>query len=61
MCLPSTFTEEDHRGLLDVSIYRTKVSGATDASLPDLMKNGTIKLEKVKVITLPRKAEWLGW
>lgn len=61
VCLPSTFTEEDHRGLLAVSIYRTKVSGATDAPLPDLMKNGTIKLEKVKVITLPRKAEWLGW
>ena len=25
------------------------------------VKNGAIKLEKVKVIDLPRKAEWLGW
>ena len=39
----------------------TKVSGATDGELNDLMKKGTIKLEKVKTIELPRKAEWLGW
>ena len=38
-----------------------KVAGATDAPLNDLVKNGTIKLEKVKTIDLPRKPEWLGW
>ena len=45
----------------DVYLYRMKVTGATDAPLNDLVKNGAIKLEKVKAIDLPRKAEWLGW
>jgi branched-chain amino acid transport system substrate-binding protein len=38
-----------------------KVAGPTDAALGELVKNGAIKLEKVKTIDLPRKAEWLGW
>ena len=38
-----------------------KVSGATDASVGDLVKNGAIKLDKVKTVDLPRKNEWLGW
>ena len=60
VCTPSTWTEKDHRPTTKVDIYRMKVSGATDAPLADLMKAGTIKLEKVKTVTLPRKAEWLG-
>lgn len=61
VCNPSTWTEKDHRGTLKVDLYRMKVSGATDASVTDLVKAGTIKLEKVKSIELPRKPEWLGW
>ena len=61
VCNPSTWSEADHRSTLTVSLYRTKVSGATDAPLGDLMKNGTIKLEKVTTIELPRKPEWRGW
>jgi branched-chain amino acid transport system substrate-binding protein len=61
VCNPSTWSETDHRSTLTVSLYRTKVSGATDAPLGDLMKNGTIKLEKVATIDLPRKPEWRGW
>ena len=61
VCTPSTWTDKDHRGTLSVSLYRMKVSGATDAPVADLVKAGTIKLEKVKTIDLPRKAEWLGW
>ena len=57
----STWTEKDHRGTLKVDLYRMKISGATDARLNDLVKNGSIKLEKVKTVDLPRKAEWLGW
>jgi len=60
VCNPSTWTDKDHRGTLTVDLYRSKVSGATDGDLNDLMKKGTIKLEKVKTIELPRKAEWLG-
>jgi branched-chain amino acid transport system substrate-binding protein len=61
VCNASTWTEKDHRGTLKVDLYRMKVAGATDAPLNDLVKNGGIKLEKVKTIDLPRKADWLGW
>ena len=61
VCKPSTWTDADHRSILTVSLYRTKVSGATDTALGDLIKNGTIRLDKVTTIELPRKAEWRGW
>src|ERR1700752_4110720 len=61
VCNPATWTETDHRPTTRVEIYRMKVAGATDAPLNDLVKNGTIKLGKVKTIDLPRKPEWLGW
>lgn len=61
VCKPSTWTDTDHRAMLNVDLYRIRVNGATDAPLPDLIKNGTIKLEKVTTIDLPRKPEWLGW
>jgi branched-chain amino acid transport system substrate-binding protein len=61
VCLSSTWTENDHRGMLTINLYRSKVSGSTEAPLADLIKNGTIKLEKVTTINLPRKPEWLGW
>ena len=61
VCNPSTWTETDHRPTLKVDIYRMKVSGATDAPVGDLVKAGGIKLEKVKTVDLPRKADWLGW
>ncbi len=41
--------------MMEVHIYRAKVSGPTDGALPDLMKAGTIKLEPVKTVTLPRR------
>jgi branched-chain amino acid transport system substrate-binding protein len=61
VCLPSTWTAEDHRGLMDVNIYRMNVSGATDAPVADLVKNGAIKIEKVKTVKLERKPDTLGW
>ncbi|MGN6285630.1 MAG: ABC transporter substrate-binding protein [Afipia sp.] len=61
VCNPSTWTDKDHRGTMTVDLYRSKVTGATDGDLNDLMAKGTIKLEKVKTVELPRKAEWLGW
>jgi branched-chain amino acid transport system substrate-binding protein len=61
VCNPSTWTAKDHRGTMTVDLYRSRVSGATDGDLNDLMKKGVIKLEKVKTVELPRKAEWLGW
>jgi len=61
VCVPSTWTETDHRSTLTVNLYRIKVAGATEAPLNDLIKNGSIKFEKVTSIELPRKAEWQGW
>jgi branched-chain amino acid transport system substrate-binding protein len=61
VCNPSTWTEKDHRPTMKVDIYRMKVSGATAAPLNELVKDGTVKLEKVKTVDLPRKNDWLGW
>src|SRR6201995_5855345 len=61
VCNPSTWTEKDHRGTLKVDLYRTRIAGATDGDLNQVMAKGTIKLEKVKTVELPRKPEWFGW
>jgi branched-chain amino acid transport system substrate-binding protein len=61
VCLPSTWTETDHRSTLTVNLYRMKVSVVTDAPLNDLIRGRTISLEKVTSIDLPRKSGWQGW
>ena len=61
VCNPSTWTEKDHRPTMKVDLYRSKVTGSTDGDMNDVMKKGAVKLEKVKTIELPRKAELLGW
>jgi branched-chain amino acid transport system substrate-binding protein len=62
VCVPSNFTAQDHRGQLNVALYRSRVAGDTSqGSVQDLVAAGTIKLEPVTTVTLPRKAEWLGW
>jgi branched-chain amino acid transport system substrate-binding protein len=62
VCNPSTFTAEDHRGTLRVGLYRAVVSGDTSqGSVADLMRAGTMKLEPVTVVELPRTRETLGW
>jgi len=62
VCLPSTWTPDDHRGLLRVMIYQGKVTGPTDAKdVSTLMSDGTMSLNKVAEIELPRRAEWIGY
>ena len=61
VCRPATWTETDHRPIMDVPLYRTTVSGPTNGELSDLMSNGAIKLEKIDTITLPRRPDWLGY
>jgi branched-chain amino acid transport system substrate-binding protein len=61
VCRPATWTDTDHRPILDVPIYRTSVSGATTGDLNALMSAGTIKLEKIDTISLPRRPDWLGY
>ena len=61
VCVPSTWTPTDHRPTTRVDLYRAHVNGPTDAPVAELVKNGTIKLEKVKTVELPRKTELQGW
>jgi branched-chain amino acid transport system substrate-binding protein len=62
VCNPSTFTNQDHRGTLRVALYRAVVAGNTaQGTVDELMRAGTMKIEPVSVVELPRRADWLGW
>ena len=60
VCPPATWTAEDHRGVTRVLIYRGRVTGPTDADMATLIETGTIALEHVQSIDIPRRPEWLG-
>ncbi len=62
VCEPSTFTAQDHRGTMRVALYRAQVNGNTaQGSVQELMAAGTMALQPVATINLPRRADWLGW
>lgn len=49
VCLPSSWTDEDHRGTTVVSIN----SGS--------YVNGQAEITELRTVTLPRRADWLGY
>lgn len=49
VCIPSTWTAEDHRGTTKVFIYRANAKG------------GQLSISKAGDAEIPRKPEWLGW
>ena len=62
VCLPSTWKEDDHRGIMDVTIYKVKVNGNTEKiNVEELMNKKIIELVKVDQVTLPRRPEWRGY
>ena len=61
VCKPATWTDTDHRPIMEVPLYRTKITGATGDDLSKLMASGAIKLEKIATINLPRRPDWLGY
>ena len=62
LCLPSTWKSDDHRGLMQVPIYKVKVNGLTaKKSVDELMGDKVIELLKEDEITLPRRSEWRGY
>ena len=62
VCAPSNFSNEDHRGTLAVALYRSVVRGdTTQASVDELMRNCTMRLEPVTTVNLDRRRDWLGW
>ena len=60
VCTPATWTEDDHRGVARVLIYRGHVSGQTNAEMSELVDRGVIAMERVFTADLPRRPEWLG-
>ena len=61
VCKPSQWSATDHRGMVQVDLYRVTVKGNTEAPVADLIANGSIAMTKIAAIDLPRKKEWLGW
>jgi len=62
VCNPSNFSAEDHRGQMNVALFRSVVTGdTTQGSVAELMRAGTMRLEPVTTITLERRQDWLGW
>ncbi len=62
VCLPSSWKEDDHSGLMEVPIYRVKVNGSTEKKKVDeLMREKIIELVKEDQIKLPRRPEWRGY
>ena len=61
VCLPATWASDDHRGVMNVFVYRGKAGGDTEGSIPELISGGKIGMEKIYTADLPRKPEWLGW
>lgn len=49
VCKPSTWTNEDHRGTTEISVYTTSYNG------------GDFKFNEQATVTVPRRAEFLGW
>lgn len=49
VCLPTTWTANDHRGTTTVSVYRSDYN------------YGNISAERIYTTTLPLRPDWLGW
>jgi len=62
VCPAGTWTEDDHRGHMDVYVYQANVKEdpAANATVPELLKAGTIGMTKLFDAKLERKDEWLG-
>jgi len=63
VCPKGTWTPEDHRGFTEVLLYQgvIKSDPKADASIAQLVADGTIGMKKVYEVNIPRKPEWLGW
>jgi branched-chain amino acid transport system substrate-binding protein len=63
VCPPATWTAEDHRGIASLTLYRGVVTrdAAPGAEIGELMTDGTMALERIATVEIPRRPEWLGW
>jgi branched-chain amino acid transport system substrate-binding protein len=60
VCLPATWTEDDHRGVTTVMVYRGRVKGDVDGPIDELIRRGIIGMERVYTVEIPRRPDWLG-
>lgn len=60
VCSPASWTPDDHRGVTRVLIYRSHVTGPTEADVGELVAQGIIRMERVYSTDIPRRPEWLG-
>lgn len=60
VCKPMTWTETDHRPTMEVTLYQIKVTGTPDNDLNKAMAEGSVKLEKLATVELPRRDDWHG-
>ncbi|WP_461536238.1 ABC transporter substrate-binding protein [Spongorhabdus nitratireducens] len=49
VCLPASWTAEDHRGINTVNVYQTK------------WNEGEVDVSRISQVTLPRRDDWLGY
>ncbi len=49
VCLPATWTPEDHRGINNINIYKANY------------EDGSVKVNKVTTVTIDRRDDWLGY
>jgi len=60
VCLPATWAPDDHRGVMDVFVYKGHDAGG-EGDISELIANGSIGMDQIYTAKLPRKPEWLGW
>ena len=62
VCRPASWSQDDHRGVTEVLIYRANVSNADTArSLEDLFLEQKLSMTHVFTANIPRRPEWLGF
>jgi len=62
VCLPATWSNEDHRGIARVLVYRALVrEEAAGRSMETLIDLGVIHMQQIYEANIPRKPEWLGY
>lgn len=63
VCLPSGWTEFDHRGTMTVNLYRADIAEPLDeaAGTAELIRSGALTLTPLGVTDLPRRPEWIGY
>ncbi|MFO1128179.1 MAG: ABC transporter substrate-binding protein [Rhodospirillales bacterium] len=62
-CSPATWTPDDHRGFNLIRIYQARIAEPlpADADLTSLIEDGKIAMAPVFEVSVPRRADWLGW